>query len=43
VPFVHTERVRFRDVDAMGHVNNAVYSTYLEQARIAYLKPIGAR
>ncbi|MEM7246986.1 MAG: thioesterase family protein [Acidobacteriota bacterium] len=25
--------VRFRDVDAYGHVNNAVYFTYLEQAR----------
>jgi acyl-CoA thioester hydrolase len=29
------EHVRFRDCDAMGHVNNAVFSTYLEQARIA--------
>jgi acyl-CoA thioester hydrolase len=28
--------VRFRDVDAMGHVNNAVYATYLEQARVDY-------
>jgi acyl-CoA thioester hydrolase len=28
--------VRFRDCDAMGHVNNAVYLTYLEQARFAY-------
>jgi acyl-CoA thioester hydrolase len=35
--FVHRERVRFRDVDAMGHVNNAVFLTYLEEARIAYL------
>ena len=25
--------VRFRDCDAMGHVNHAVYLTYLEQAR----------
>ncbi len=25
--------VRFRDLDAMGHVNNAVYFTYLEVAR----------
>jgi acyl-CoA thioesterase FadM len=24
------EHVRFRDCDGMGHVNNAVYSTYLE-------------
>jgi acyl-CoA thioester hydrolase len=35
--FVHRERVRFRDCDPMGHVNNAVYSTYLEQARIGVL------
>lgn len=28
--------VRFRDVDGMGHVNNAVFSTYLETARIHY-------
>lgn len=25
--------VRFRDLDAMGHVNNAVYLTYFEEAR----------
>ncbi|MBA3428682.1 MAG: acyl-CoA thioesterase [Actinobacteria bacterium] len=36
-PFVHRERVRFNDSDALGHVNNAVYSTYLEQARIGVL------
>src|SRR3954471_21131023 len=35
--WIERERVRFRDCDAMGHVNNAVYSTYLEQARIAIL------
>ena len=34
---VHRERVRFRDCDAMGHVNNAVYSTYLEESRIGVL------
>lgn len=28
--------VRFRDLDAIGHVNNAVFLTYLESARIAY-------
>jgi acyl-CoA thioester hydrolase len=42
VPFVHTESVRFRDVDSLGHVNNAAYLTYLEQARIAFLAPLGA-
>ena len=36
-PHVHHDRVRFRDCDAMGHVNNAVYSTYLEEARIGVL------
>ena len=40
--FVHRETVRFRDVDAMGHVNNAVFLTYLEDARIAFLQPFGA-
>jgi len=29
-------QVRFRDTDAMGHVNNAVYLTYLEIARTDY-------
>ena len=42
MPFVHTETVGFRDVDALGHVNNAAYLTYLEQARIAFLAPMGA-
>ncbi len=28
--------VRFRDVDSMRHVNNAVYFTYFENARIRY-------
>jgi acyl-CoA thioester hydrolase len=32
--FEHEIDVRFRDCDAMGHVNNAVYLTYLEQARV---------
>jgi acyl-CoA thioester hydrolase len=36
-PWIQRERVRFRDCDSMGHVNNAVYSTYLEQARIGIL------
>ena len=34
---VYRDTVRFRDCDAMGHVNNAVYSTYLEEARIGVL------
>ena len=37
--FRHRTRldVRFRDVDAFGHVNNAVFLSYIEQARIRYL------
>jgi acyl-CoA thioester hydrolase len=40
--FVHKETVRFRDLDPMGHVNNAVFLTYIESARFAFLKHIGA-
>jgi acyl-CoA thioester hydrolase len=32
--------VRFRDCDPMGHVNNAVYLTYLEHARLAYWREL---
>ena len=32
--------VRFRDLDAMGHVNNAVYATYLEEARAALYRSV---
>ena len=35
--------VRFRDLDALGHVNNAVYLTYLESARIAWWLHVTAR
>lgn len=36
MPHIYSHRldVRFRDCDALGHVNNAVYLTYLEQARL---------
>jgi len=40
--FEHQVRVRWRDTDALGHVNNAVYLTYLEEARDAfYLRALG--
>lgn len=35
-PFVHYETARFSDLDGMGHVNNAVFSVYIEQARLAW-------
>ena len=33
--------VRWSDLDALGHVNNAVYLTYFEQARISYFNELG--
>jgi acyl-CoA thioester hydrolase len=38
--FSHRLEVRFRDCDAFGHVNNAVYLTYLEQARFAHWRAL---
>jgi acyl-CoA thioester hydrolase len=38
--FVHAQEVTFRDLDVFGHVNNAVYLTYLENARIGYLREV---
>ncbi len=35
--------VRFRDIDAMGHVNNAVFFTYLETARVDYMRNVALR
>lgn len=39
--FFHPIEVRYGDLDPQGHVNNAKYLTYLEQARIAYIKHLG--
>jgi len=39
-PFVHFERVRFGDLDAMRHLNNVVFLRYFETARIAYLREL---
>jgi acyl-CoA thioester hydrolase len=38
--FVHARDVEFRDLDAAGHVNNAVYLGYLETARIGYMREV---
>lgn len=42
-PDLHLEpvRVRWGDVDSMGHVNNAKYFTYCESARMSYFAAIG--
>lgn len=36
--FRTTIEVRWRDLDAFNHVNNATYLTYLEQARLDWLQ-----
>jgi len=36
-PYQYTLEVIFRDLDALGHVNNAVYFTYMEVARTKFL------
>jgi acyl-CoA thioester hydrolase len=35
--------VRFRDLDALGHVNNAVYLTYFEIARMEFWRRVNDR
>ena len=43
-PYTVTHRLhpRFRDTDAMGHINNAIYITYLEVARQEYWRALAA-
>jgi acyl-CoA thioester hydrolase len=36
----HRLSVRFRDCDAMGHVNHAVYLTYFEQGRLTFWREV---
>jgi acyl-CoA thioester hydrolase len=40
---VHVERMRMRwgDLDAMGHMNNTVYFRLIEQARISWFESLG--
>jgi acyl-CoA thioester hydrolase len=40
MPFTHEQPVVLRDRDAFGHVNNAVYLTYVENARVAFLAEV---
>lgn len=40
-PFVTQLRVRHYEMDALGHVNNAVYQNYLEQAAIEHSEHLG--
>lgn len=40
--FTFEQQVVFRDTDMLGHVNNAVYATYFETARVEYLHNLTA-
>ena len=39
-PFSLRQEVVLRDLDGFGHVNNAVYLTYVENARVGYLREV---
>jgi acyl-CoA thioester hydrolase len=39
--FIHPMEVRYGDLDPQGHLNNAKYLTYFEQARVQYLTELG--
>jgi acyl-CoA thioester hydrolase len=41
--FVRPAELRFRDLDAVGHVNNVVYLTYMESARIEWWANVTGR
>ena len=36
--FKHKINTRWKDLDAFGHINNAVFLTYIEDARIQFFK-----
>ena len=38
--FEYTVDVRYTDLDTFGHVNNVVYGTYCEEARVAYIAEV---
>ena len=40
INYATTIQVRSRDLDHMSHVNNAVYATYMEQARVDYFEDV---
>lgn len=40
-PFTTQLRVRYHEMDALGHVNNAVYQHYLEQAAVEHSEQLG--
>ena len=38
LPFQYKLKTRWKDMDAFGHVNNAIFLSYIEDARITFFK-----
>jgi acyl-CoA thioester hydrolase len=38
--FAHAVEIRYADLDALAHVNNAKYFTYMETARLRYFSEV---
>ena len=39
--FSHPVEVRYADIDAQGHLNNAKFITFMEHARFKYIERVG--
>jgi acyl-CoA thioester hydrolase len=39
--FWSDDKIRFGDLDPLGHVNNAAYSTFSESGRVAFVEALG--
>ncbi len=39
--FFHPIVVRYGDLDPQGHVNNAGFITFMEHARVSYIRQLG--
>lgn len=39
-PHLTPIQIRFKDIDALGHVNNANHATYFELARVSYFDDV---
>jgi acyl-CoA thioester hydrolase len=39
--YYHPIEVRYADLDPQGHVNNACFFSYIEQARVGYVRHLG--
>ena len=37
---VRRQEIEFRDIDGLGHVNNAVYLNFLESAKVQYFREV---